>query len=190
MRMMQSQPVMVQEPTLTQQPPLVQQAMAGDQPMMMTQQPQFQQAQQSPYQQTQYPAYQQTHQQISMQPVSSPDWEREVQRDRLQMGNHIPADVLENPVTNEEVYQTSIKALIQKNLGFYVVATFLVGTQSPVSWEGILYSVGNDFVVLYQPDMDRYVTADLYSLKFMEFYNTKEAPSCAGCRRRDGQQMW
>ena len=85
---------------------------------------------------------------------------------------------------------TSLKGLLMRNIGFYIVAGFLVGTQSPVSWEGILYSVGNDYIVIYQPDVDRYITGDLYSLKFVEFHNTQSSTPWAGYRRREGSRIW
>ena len=98
---------------------------------------------------------------------------------------------IENPVDTKESYLGSMKSLLSKNIGNYIVATFLVGTQSPVSWEGFLHSVGNDYLVIFQPDQGRYVTGDFYALKFVEFHqNTGTVPPCAGYRRRVGQQSW
>ena len=46
-------------------------------------------------------------------------------------------------------------------------------------------------IVIFQPDMGRYVTGDMYSLKFVEFYEEKGViPFCAGYHRRDSQNMW
>ena len=45
--------------------------------------------------------------------------------------------------------------MLARNEGSYVVATFLVGTQGTVSWEGILYDVGNDFITIYPPMVRR-----------------------------------
>ena len=39
---------------------------------------------------------------------------------------------------------------------------------APVT-HGILYEVGNDYIALYQPDEQSYISADLYSIRFMEF---------------------
>ena len=44
-----------------------------------------------------------------------------------------------------------------------------MGTQQTVVAEGILYEIGSDYLVLYQPVRDSYITADLYSVKFVEF---------------------
>ncbi len=88
----------------------------------------------------------------------------------LDMTNPLSPDATENPMTNAEAYQGSIKSLLSRNLGSFVVATFLVGAQESVVWQGILHTVGNDYIVLYQPDRDRYVSGDIYSLKFVEFH--------------------
>ena len=113
-------------------------------------------------------------------------------RGGLDFSTGLTQDALESPMTTQEAYQGSIKGLLGQNLGHYVVATFLVGTQSPISWEGILHSIGNNYLVIFQPDQGRYITGDLYALKFVEFSDS--APGvvspCTGYRRRDGHQGW
>jgi|GEM_PF-435245 len=64
----------------------------------------------------------------------------------------------------------TMRGLLARNLGQYVVATFLVGPQSIMTWEGFLHSVGEDYLVLYQPSRRRYASAELNGLKFIEFY--------------------
>ena len=60
----------------------------------------------------------------------------------MPMGNmpgirtNLPEDVIQNPLSVEEAHNGSIKAMLARNEGNYVVATFLVGTQGTVSWEG------------------------------------------------------
>ena len=49
---------------------------------------------------------------------------------------------------------------------------------------------GRGEIVIYQPDVDRYITGDLYSLKFVEFHNTQNATPWAGYRRREGSNIW
>ena len=117
---------------------------------------------------------------------------RHPSRGGLDFSTGLTQDALESPMTTQEAYQGSIKGLLGQNLGHYVVATFLVGTQSPISWEGILHSIGNNYLVIFQPDQGRYITGDLYALKFVEFSDS--APGvvspCTGYRRRDGHQGW
>ena len=92
--------------------------------------------------------------------------------------NNLSNDVIEAPTTMEEVYRGSMKALLLRNVGNYVVATFLIGTQTTVSWEGILYDVGNDYIAIYQSGRDQYIVSDLYSLKYVEFYDTRRRELC------------
>ena len=101
-----------------------------------------------------------------------------MQSSGMNMQNNLPDDVIESPMTNAEVYAGSTKAMLRRNLGNYVVATFLVGTQNTVSWEGILYDVGNDYVTIYQPGRDRYIVNDIYSLRYTEFYDVKRRELC------------
>ena len=108
------------------------------------------------------------------------------------MQNDLPVEVIQAPTSVGEAYLGSWKALLSRYEGSYVVATFLVGTQNPISWEGILHSVGNNYLVIFQPDQGRYITGDLYALKFVEFSDSAPGvvPPCTGYRRRDGQQIW
>lgn len=95
---------------------------------------------------------------------------------------------IEGPAGNREVTNSSVRGLLARNLGYYVVASFLMGTQQAIQWEGILASVGNDYLVIYQPDQNRFVSGDIYALKFVEFH--EDQTPCAGYRRRDAYQSW
>ena len=97
---------------------------------------------------------------------------------RTDFRNHLPSEVINSPISVEEAYRGSLKAMLAKYIGTYVVASFLVGTQNTVSWEGILYDVGNDYVTIYQAGRDRYIVSDIYSLKFIEFYDTRRREMC------------
>ncbi len=88
----------------------------------------------------------------------------------------------------EEAHNGSIKAMLARNEGNYVVATFLVGTQGTVSWEGILYDVGNDFITIYQPGRERYIVTDIYALKYIEFYDTRRREMCEAMLKQNG--LW
>ena len=97
-------------------------------------------------------------------------------------------ETTEDPAGRRDVTNSSIRGMLARNLGYYVVASFLMGTQQAIQWEGILASVGNDYLVIYQPDQNRFVSGDIYSLKFVEFHENQSA--CAGYRRRDAFQGW
>lgn len=90
----------------------------------------------------------------------------------LRMKN-LPSEVVEIPGTAEESYKGSLKSLLKKNVGNFIVATFLVGTQGTTMWEGVLFDVGNDYLTIYQEIRNRYIVGDIYSLKFIEFYDVE-----------------
>ena len=97
-------------------------------------------------------------------------------------------ETVETPTGTRDVTNSSIRGLLARNLGYSIVASFLMGTQQAIQWEGILASVGNDYLVIYQPDQNRFVSGDIYALKFVEFHEDQSA--CAGYRRRDAFQGW
>ena len=113
-----------------------------------------------------------------MDRLTTAEERRPQQLGSLDLRNGLPSEVVTDPISTEEAYQGSLKAMLQKYVGNYVVATFLVGTQNTTSWEGILYDVGNDYMTIYQEGRDRYIVSDIYSLKFIEFYDTRCRDIC------------
>ena len=102
-------------------------------------------------------------------------WRNMLSDQPLDMVNPMPQEAIENPMNQAEVALGSLKGLLMRNLGHYVVATFVVGVSDFVVWRGVLESVGNDYLVIYQPNQDRHVSCDFYALKFIEFHNSYEA---------------
>lgn len=92
------------------------------------------------------------------------------------MNVDIPANDIENPQNSDQAFAASFSNMLLRNLGYYVVCEFLIGTTELEQKDGILYSVGNNFVALYQEEYDRYVVCDLFSLKFVTFYPVKTKP--------------
>lgn len=111
-----------------------------------------------------------------------------VSNPQLDMTNGLPTEVIDAPTTVAEAESGSWKALLSRNLGNYVVATFLIGTQGTASWEGILYDVGNNYLTIYQAGRDRYIVCDIYSLKYIEFYDTSRRRMCDELLRQQGVQ--
>lgn len=81
----------------------------------------------------------------------------------------IPQDSFNTPLNADEAARNSWRALLARNVGRNVLVRFLMGTQNLITVEGELYEVGTDYIVLYQPLWDSHITADLYSVKFVEF---------------------
>ena len=82
-----------------------------------------------------------------------------------------------DPQNTEQVYASSFVSVLTENLGYYVVVEFLIGTSGLVQKEGILYNAGNNFITLYQSAEDRHVVCDLYSIKFVTFYDRHTPPA-------------
>ena len=127
----------------------------------------------------------------SMDPRAHTSTPEETAMQQLDLSINLPQEAIENPTSLLEARLGSLRALLSKLVGHYVIATFLIGTQNSVSWEGFLYNVGNDYIVIFQPDNGRYVTGDMFSLKFVEFHEEKGViPACIGSRRRDAHMIW
>ena len=83
--------------------------------------------------------------------------------------NSMPQDAFAAPMSADEAARNSWRALLARNVGRNVLVRFLMGTQNIVTVEGELYEVGTDYLVIYQPLWYSHISADLYSVKFVEF---------------------
>ena len=106
------------------------------------------------------------------------------------MKNPVDMAATHMPSSSEEAYQASLRSLLDRNVGYFIVASFLVGSQQTVTWQGILHTVGSDYLVLYQPDYERYISCDFYSLKFVQFHNVKGVPYCAASQNWQGHSSF
>lgn len=66
--------------------------------------------------------------------------------------------------------QGSMQQILADNVGNYVAIEFLIGTQNLVLRQGLLYSVGAGFVVLYEEAQQIYQVCDVFAIKFVTFY--------------------
>ena len=80
-------------------------------------------------------------------------------------GFNVPPDQDFNTVS----FQGSMQQVLQENIGNYVIVEFLIGTNSLISRQGILYNVSTQFLVLYDEIEARYVVCDIFSVKFATF---------------------
>jgi len=106
----------------------------------------------------------------------------------LNLRHRQPTEVIEAPTSTAEAFSGSLKSALLRNRGNFVAATLLIGSQGTTAWEGILYEVGNDYIVIYQTGRQRYILCDIYALKYIEFYDTKQREICEQLLRQDGSQ--
>ena len=104
----------------------------------------------------------------------------------LDLQTHQPLEVIEAPASMNEAFLGSLKAMLLRNRGNFVTATFLIGTQGTTAWEGILHDIGNDYLIIFQPGRQRYIACDIYSLKYIEFYDTRQQQMCEQLMRENG----
>ena len=78
-------------------------------------------------------------------------------------------DKIEESQTVDKMSYNSWKGMLARNIGRAVIVSFLVGSQHTVVATGTLREVGNDYITIYHPGRSAYLTADLYSIRFVEF---------------------
>lgn len=105
----------------------------------------------------------------------------------LDLQHHQPSEIIEAPTSTNEAFLGSLKAMLLQNRGNFVAATLLIGTQGTMVWEGILHEVGNDYFIIYQTGRQRYILCDIYALKYMEFYDTKQRELCEQLLQENGE---
>ena len=95
--------------------------------------------------------------------------------------NNIPQNEINVPAAenfNElPAFQGSIQQFLSENIGNFVVIEFLIGTQAMTSRQGILYSVGASYIILYEETSRTFVMCDIFSVKFVTFYFPGERPT-------------
>lgn len=104
----------------------------------------------------------------------------------LDLRHHQPSEIIEAPTSTGEAFLGSLKSMLLQNRGNFVAATLLIGTQGTMVWEGILHEVGNDYFIIYQTGRQRYILCDMYALKYMEFYDTRDRELCERLLQENG----
>lgn len=107
-------------------------------------------------------------------PQLYPDGMRDVALNRADENGSINTPPEEDFDT--EAMQGSMQQFLSENLGTYVVIEFLIGTQTIVRKEGVLYAVGRSVVTLYEELSQTFVTCDIFSVKFVTFYLPGQRP--------------
>lgn len=62
------------------------------------------------------------------------------------------------------------QGFLQTQVGRYIKAEFVIGTNMLVDREGTLIKVGTDYILIQEPETDDYLLCDIYSIKFIRFY--------------------
>ena len=86
------------------------------------------------------------------------------------------------PETTNEWYTESFAEVLEKSIGYFVTAEFLIGSNNLVERSGILYAVGNNFMTLQEGPDGPFMICDVYSVKFVTVYNSRTRPENFGQR--------
>ena len=108
----------------------------------------------------------------------------------ISMRHGLSEEVIGSPISAEEAYQGSMRGMLGREIGAYIAATFLMGSGELVRWEGRLYEVGNNYIVVYQQNQGRYVVGDINSLRFVEFSETGNPMNCQMHNYSNGPTAW
>ena len=76
----------------------------------------------------------------------------------------------ESQFESSQAYQGSIQQVLSNNIGEYVTIEFLIGVSEIFTRSGVIYSVGINYIVLFEEESNRYEVCDLYSIEFVTFY--------------------
>lgn len=66
----------------------------------------------------------------------------------------------------------SLPEIMADEVGHYIVCQMLIGTNKMVVFEGVLTQVGTNYFVLFDESSNSLTSCDMYSLKFVTFFNT------------------
>lgn len=92
--------------------------------------------------------------------------------------------------TNGNVDPETIQEIISLSVGSYAVVEFLIGTQNIVRKEGVLTAVGVSWLVLYDETTGTSVVCDMYSVKFVTYFDPGMRPIDTGNIQSAQSQMY
>lgn len=78
---------------------------------------------------------------------------------------------------NKGVNPDTLQEILAEAKGYYVVCEFLIGATGLVVREGILQSVGTAYFILFDPISKTSLLCDLYSIKFVTFFDRGQYPA-------------
>lgn len=82
-------------------------------------------------------------------------------------------DTEESQFETSPAYQGSLQQILTDNIGEFVTIEFLIGVSEIVMRSGVIYSVGINYIVLFDEEKNNYEVCDLYSIEFVTFYEIR-----------------
>ena len=84
-----------------------------------------------------------------------------------------PATVPSASAVRADNYQEMLSELI----GSYIITELLIGIDRLILRQGYLMAVGPSYYILYDPEPNVNTICDIYSLKFVSYFESRERPT-------------
>ncbi|MDO4544131.1 MAG: hypothetical protein Q4C01_06215 [Clostridia bacterium] len=81
------------------------------------------------------------------------------------------------PRRENAVNSATYQEFLAQNIGYYVLCEFLIGVDRLVLRQGELVEVGESYFTLYDSGTLSYTVCDLYSLKFVTYFENGQRPT-------------
>ena len=78
---------------------------------------------------------------------------------------------------NHTVNAASYQEFLAERIGYYIICEFLIGVDRLILRQGRLIDVGDSYFTLFEEDELAYTVCDLYSLKFVTYFNQGNRPT-------------
>ncbi len=78
---------------------------------------------------------------------------------------------------NSQVSAENYQEMLSELIGSYIITELLIGVDRLVLRQGYLTAVGQSYYILYDPEPRSSTVCDIYSLKFVTFFDSRERPT-------------
>lgn len=90
----------------------------------------------------------------------------------------VPTNVATTPsAPSSQVSVENFQEMLSNLIGSYVITELLIGVDRLVLRQGYLTAVGPSYYILYDPEPRSSTVCDIYSLKFVTYFDSRERPT-------------
>ncbi len=90
----------------------------------------------------------------------------------------VPTNVATSPSDPpSQVSVENFQEMLSNLIGSYVITELLIGVDRLVLRQGYLTAVGPSYYILYDPEPKSSTVCDIYSLKFVTYFDSRERPT-------------
>lgn len=90
----------------------------------------------------------------------------------------VQTNIATSPTTSDsQVSVENYQEMMSQLIGSYIITELLIGVDRLVLRQGYLTAVGPSYYILYDPEPNSNTVCDIYSLKFITFFESRERPT-------------